>query len=271
MVESLERFPPDGRSGGRRSTTRAELDRYTAPERRLRRRVLDRHGRGASAALRGMGSARHAHARRALRPGAAAGQRAPRPPARSQDRTLLPPERGSGAARARAPGSPDTRRAPAPAPAHSTPSSTRPCSGSTRGARTRSPCRDARRGFVSRPCGRCLIGLGTLARLRRAENLLDPTVTVKVPRGEVRVAPSGRSDSCGPTRRLDAWVRRLAAAAHAVAEPRAIPAAGASEQRTLLGRGQAQERLGVDPGAVQEDAEVQVRARHPAGGAQRCR
>ena len=31
-----------------------------------------------------------------------------------------------------------------------------------------------------------MIGLGTLARLRGAENLLDPAVTIKVPRGEVR-------------------------------------------------------------------------------------
>ena len=31
-----------------------------------------------------------------------------------------------------------------------------------------------------------VIGVGTLARLRQAENLLDPAVTVKVPRGEVR-------------------------------------------------------------------------------------
>ena len=48
-----------------------------------------------------------------------------------------------------------------------------------------------------------LIGLGTLARLRRAENLLDPTVTVKVPRGEVRglLLPVARTRVVRPTAR----------------------------------------------------------------------
>ena len=58
-----------------------------------------------------------------------------------------------------------------------------------------------------------LIGLGTLARLRRAENLLDPTVTVKVPRGEVRGLLLRSLGVVWSDGRLDAWVRRLAAAA----------------------------------------------------------
>jgi farnesyl-diphosphate farnesyltransferase len=58
-----------------------------------------------------------------------------------------------------------------------------------------------------------LIGLGTLVRLRRAENLLDPTVTVKVPRGEVRWLLLRSLGLVWSDRRLDAWIRRLAAAA----------------------------------------------------------
>lgn len=60
-----------------------------------------------------------------------------------------------------------------------------------------------------------LIGLGTLARLRRAENLLDPTVTVKVPRGEVRWLLARSLALVWSDRGLGAWVRRLAAAASA--------------------------------------------------------
>ncbi len=60
-----------------------------------------------------------------------------------------------------------------------------------------------------------LIGLGTLGRLRRAENLLDPAVIVKIPRTEVRrhlavtalLAPSNRG--------LSIYARRLAASAAA--------------------------------------------------------
>jgi farnesyl-diphosphate farnesyltransferase len=58
-----------------------------------------------------------------------------------------------------------------------------------------------------------LIGLGTLARLRRAENLLEPAVTVKVPRGEVRRLLAGSLALVWSDRAIGAWVRRLAAAA----------------------------------------------------------
>jgi len=58
-----------------------------------------------------------------------------------------------------------------------------------------------------------LIGLGTLARLRRAGNLLDPAATVKVPRGEVRWLLLRSLGLVWSDRRLDAWIRRLAAAA----------------------------------------------------------
>jgi farnesyl-diphosphate farnesyltransferase len=58
-----------------------------------------------------------------------------------------------------------------------------------------------------------LIGLSTLARLRRADDLLDPAAVVKIPRAEVRrhlaVAAALVSTNCG----LAAYVRRLAAAA----------------------------------------------------------
>jgi farnesyl-diphosphate farnesyltransferase len=58
-----------------------------------------------------------------------------------------------------------------------------------------------------------LIGLGTLARLRRAENLLDPAVMVKVPRGEVRRILARSLALVWTDRGLGAWARRLAAAA----------------------------------------------------------
>ena len=51
-----------------------------------------------------------------------------------------------------------------------------------------------------------LIGLGTLARLRRAENLLDPAVTVKVPRAEVRWLVARSIALVLSDRRLGAWV-----------------------------------------------------------------
>jgi farnesyl-diphosphate farnesyltransferase len=60
-----------------------------------------------------------------------------------------------------------------------------------------------------------LIGLGTLARLRRAENLLDPAVTVKVPRAEVRRLLARSLALVWSDRRLGAWARRLAANAGA--------------------------------------------------------
>jgi farnesyl-diphosphate farnesyltransferase len=60
-----------------------------------------------------------------------------------------------------------------------------------------------------------LIGLGTLARLRRAENLLDPGVTVKVPRAEVRWLLARSLALVWSDRGLGAWVRRLAADAGA--------------------------------------------------------
>ena len=54
-----------------------------------------------------------------------------------------------------------------------------------------------------------LIGLGTLARLRRAENLQDPAVVVKVPRGEVRWLLARSLALVWSDRALDAWVRQL--------------------------------------------------------------
>jgi farnesyl-diphosphate farnesyltransferase len=57
-----------------------------------------------------------------------------------------------------------------------------------------------------------VIGLGTLARLRRAENLLDPAVTVKVSRGEVRGILARSLALVWSDRGLGAWIRRLAAA-----------------------------------------------------------
>jgi farnesyl-diphosphate farnesyltransferase len=58
-----------------------------------------------------------------------------------------------------------------------------------------------------------LIGLGTLARLRRAENLLDPSVTVKVSRGEVRWLLARSLALVWSDRALAAWIRRASAAA----------------------------------------------------------
>ena len=60
-----------------------------------------------------------------------------------------------------------------------------------------------------------LIGLGTLARLRRAENLLNPAVTVKVSRGEVRWLLARSLALVWSDRGLSAWARHLAAAASA--------------------------------------------------------
>ena len=60
-----------------------------------------------------------------------------------------------------------------------------------------------------------LIGLGTLARLRRAENLLDPAVTVKVPRGEVRGLLARSVVLVWADGWLGTWARRLTAAASA--------------------------------------------------------
>jgi farnesyl-diphosphate farnesyltransferase len=56
-----------------------------------------------------------------------------------------------------------------------------------------------------------LIGLGTLARLRRAENLLDPAVTVKVPRAEVRRLLACSLALVWSDRGLGACMGRLAA------------------------------------------------------------
>jgi farnesyl-diphosphate farnesyltransferase len=58
-----------------------------------------------------------------------------------------------------------------------------------------------------------LIGLVTLARLRQAENLLDPSVVVKVSRGEVRRMLARSLAVVWSDRGLDSWARRLAAAA----------------------------------------------------------
>ena len=58
-----------------------------------------------------------------------------------------------------------------------------------------------------------LIGLGTLARLRRAENLLDPSVVIKMTRGEVRWLLARSLALVWSDRGLDAWARRLALAA----------------------------------------------------------
>jgi farnesyl-diphosphate farnesyltransferase len=56
-----------------------------------------------------------------------------------------------------------------------------------------------------------LLGLGTLDRLRRTGNLLDPAVTVKVPRAEVRRMLARSLALVWIDRGLDAWARRLAA------------------------------------------------------------
>ena len=60
-----------------------------------------------------------------------------------------------------------------------------------------------------------LIALGTLARLRRAENLLDPTVTVKVSRREIRRLLARSLVLVWSDWGLGAWVRRLASVAGA--------------------------------------------------------
>ncbi len=91
-----------------------------APQRGLRRRVLDRHAGGPPAAVPRVGSARHARARGALRPGTPVHQRAPGPSAGSQDRALLPAARGARRARSHAPGPAEPRLAPAGPPARST-------------------------------------------------------------------------------------------------------------------------------------------------------
>lgn len=58
-----------------------------------------------------------------------------------------------------------------------------------------------------------LIGLSTLARIRRAENLLDPAVTVKIPRAEVRRHLALSAALVGSNHGLSAYARRLASAA----------------------------------------------------------
>jgi farnesyl-diphosphate farnesyltransferase len=58
-----------------------------------------------------------------------------------------------------------------------------------------------------------LIGLATLARLRVAENLLEPAVTIKVSRGEVRWMLARSLAVVWSDGALDAWIERLAAAA----------------------------------------------------------
>jgi farnesyl-diphosphate farnesyltransferase len=60
-----------------------------------------------------------------------------------------------------------------------------------------------------------LIGLRTLARIRRAENLLEPFVTVKVPRGELRRLIAGSLALVWSDGALGAWARRLAVGARA--------------------------------------------------------
>jgi len=57
-----------------------------------------------------------------------------------------------------------------------------------------------------------LIGLGTLGRLARAADLLDPQVTVKVPRAEVRRLLLVSTTLVGSNRGLRAYAGRLAAA-----------------------------------------------------------
>jgi farnesyl-diphosphate farnesyltransferase len=56
-----------------------------------------------------------------------------------------------------------------------------------------------------------LIGLGTLAQLRRTENLLDPSVVVKVSRRDVRWLLARSLALVWSDRGLDAWSRGLAA------------------------------------------------------------
>jgi farnesyl-diphosphate farnesyltransferase len=58
-----------------------------------------------------------------------------------------------------------------------------------------------------------LLGLATLARLRRADGLLDPAVVVKVPRPEVRRLLVRSAVRVASNRSLDHYIHRLAAAA----------------------------------------------------------
>jgi farnesyl-diphosphate farnesyltransferase len=58
-----------------------------------------------------------------------------------------------------------------------------------------------------------LLGLATLARLERADALLDPAVTVKVPRAELRRLLVGSTARVASNRALAAYARRLAAGA----------------------------------------------------------
>lgn len=58
-----------------------------------------------------------------------------------------------------------------------------------------------------------LIGLSTLARLRHAENLLDPTETIKISRAEVRQHLAVSAALAPSNRGLTAYARRLAAGA----------------------------------------------------------
>jgi farnesyl-diphosphate farnesyltransferase len=60
-----------------------------------------------------------------------------------------------------------------------------------------------------------LIGLRTLGRLRRADNLLEPSVTVKVPRSEVRRLLATSLALVWSDGALSAWARRLATGARA--------------------------------------------------------
>jgi farnesyl-diphosphate farnesyltransferase len=55
-----------------------------------------------------------------------------------------------------------------------------------------------------------LLGLATLARLARADRLLDPAVTVKVPRPELRALLVASTARVGSNRALAAYARRLA-------------------------------------------------------------
>jgi farnesyl-diphosphate farnesyltransferase len=58
-----------------------------------------------------------------------------------------------------------------------------------------------------------LLGLATLARLRRADRLLDPAVVVKVSRPEVRRLLARSAVRVASNRSLDHYIRRLAATA----------------------------------------------------------
>lgn len=58
-----------------------------------------------------------------------------------------------------------------------------------------------------------LLGLATLARIRRADRLLDPSVTVKVPRPAVRRLLLRSTAAIASNRRLGRYIDRLAAGA----------------------------------------------------------